>query len=406
MIDPIKFRKFLVLGLKILILIELLAAFNQGQSGGGWARLGLDLIAAGILYIGWDRIRNVVKDKKEEYRQKMLAAGDNIKLLDALAFSLLWTDEIYRDIPRDRNRLIVISYTLIALGLVALYFNIGSGLMPLIIAGTLVLGAVNLLAWVVSSERGERESLQTELKLAHDVQVSLMPKEHPQIPHFDIAGRSLPAKEVGGDHYAYTCIGMNEGMFGISVFDVSGKGMQAAMTAVFTSGAFSTEARQSHSAAEILSRLNTAVYTHSKRGHFVAFLLAVLDVHSGNLTYSNAGQMKPLLKSNGRLEWLGSNGVHFPLGMVAESAYEESSLRLQSGDVLVLLTDGITEAMNGDRRQYDTEGVEQCLAGLDCAALSAEQIIDELLNSVGTYTAGAPQHDDMTVVVLKAGPRE
>jgi serine phosphatase RsbU (regulator of sigma subunit) len=405
MIDPIKFRKLLLLGLKILIAIELLAALNAGMSGGGWGRLGLDLIIAGILYIGWERIRSIVRDKKEVYRKKMLAAGDNIRLLDALAFSLLWSDEIYRDIPGDRKRLIVISYTLIALGLIAVFLNIGSGLMPLIIAGTLVLGAVNLLAWVVSSERGERESLQTELKLAHDVQVSLMPKEHPQIPHFDIAGRSLPAREVGGDHYAYTCIGMNEGMFGISVFDVSGKGMQAAMTAVFTSGAFSTEARQSHSAAEILSRLNRAVYTHSRRGHFVAFLMAVLEIDSGNLTFSNAGQLKPLLKSNDRLEWLSSSGVHFPLGMVPDSAYEESQVCLQSGDVLVLLTDGITEAMNNERRQFEMEGVERCLAGLDCALLSAEQIIGGLLDAVRAYTDGAPQHDDMTVVVVKAGAR-
>ena len=405
MIDPIRFRKLLLTALKVLIVIELLDAFNDGISGGSWGRLGLDLIIAGTLYVGWDRIRSIMKDSKESYRQKMLAAGDNVRLWDALIFSLLWSDEIYQDIPGDRKRLIVISYTLIALGLIAAFLDIGSGLMPLIISGTLVLGAVNLLAWVVSSERGEKESLQTELKLARDVQVSLMPKEHPRLPNFDIAGRSIPAKEVGGDHYAYTCIGMNEGTFGISVFDVSGKGMQAAMTAVFTSGAFSSEAQESTSAARILSRLNKAVYAHIKRGHFVAFLLAVLDLHSGTLTFSNAGQLKPLLKSNGGLKWLSSNGVHFPLGMVPDSAYEESMVRLRAGDVLVLMTDGITEAMNNERKQFDTERVEQCIANLDCASLSAEQIIDGLLDTVGRYVNGASQHDDMTVVVVKAGSR-
>jgi serine phosphatase RsbU (regulator of sigma subunit) len=215
----------------------------------------------------------------------------------------------------------VISFTLIALGLVAAFLKLGGGLMPLVISGTLVLAAVNLLAWVVSSERGEKETLQTELKLAHDVQISLMPKSCPPVEGFDIAGQSIAAKEVGGDHFDY-CYSGNRA-FGVSIFDVSGKGLHAAMSAVFTSGGFVSETKHSASPAEVLTRLNVSVYNHSQRGHFVAFLFAVLDLDKKTATFSNAGQMKPLLRTADEVTWLDSIGVTFPLGMTEFTNYHE-----------------------------------------------------------------------------------
>jgi hypothetical protein len=128
----------------------------------------------------------------------METSPERAGLFNALVFSLLWTDRIYENVPPDRLRLIVTSYTLIALGLVAAFVKIGSGLMPLVVSGALVLGAVNLVTWVISLERGEKETLQTELKLAHDVQVSLMPKSDPSLPGFEVAGISVPAANVGG----------------------------------------------------------------------------------------------------------------------------------------------------------------------------------------------------------------
>jgi hypothetical protein len=115
---------------------------GQGIAGKGWARFGVDLIVAGVLYVMWERLTAAVGERKEEFRRKIEGAPQDIRLLDALAFSLLSTDTIYENIPPDRLRLIVISYTLIALGLVAAFANIGPGLMPLVVSGALVLGAV------------------------------------------------------------------------------------------------------------------------------------------------------------------------------------------------------------------------------------------------------------------------
>jgi len=400
MITPVRFKNILLTLLKLLVAFELISAVSAGFSTGQWDRLGIDVLIAGGLYLTWDRIRMTLRDKKAAYRTKMESGGENVRLWDAFIFSLLWSDDIYGNIPSDRKRLVVISYMLIALGLIAAFLEIGSGLMPLIVSGALVLAAVNLLAWVVSSERGEKDELKTELRLAHDVQLSLMPKEQPSVRGFDIAGTTIPAKEVGGDHYDYASL--DEGSkFGISIFDVSGKGMQAAMSAVFTSGAFASEAKQTTSPADILTRLNATVYSHSKRGHFVAFLLASFDLASRTIAFANAGQMKPLLRSGETVRWLESNGVPFPLGMTEDAAYEQQCVQLQTGDLLLFLTDGITEAMNTQQELFGAERLEKFMRSVDCKDCSSQEILELIDQEIKMFAGGAPQHDDMTMVVVK-----
>ena len=400
MIDPVQFKKIIVLALKIIIVIELVSAFSEGMHG-NWTRFAGDLIIAGFLYLTWDRLKYAIAQRKRISRQKIEQALEHIRLWDALAFSLLWSDEIYADIPHDRKRLIVISYTLIALGVVAAFFHIGSTLMMVVIVGGLILGAVNLLAWVVSLEREQRESLQTELALAHNVQTSLMPKEQPSIPGYDIAGMSLPAQEVGGDHFDYAFTGEGNEKFGISVVDVSGKGMQAAMSAVYTSGAYSSEVKRSNSPAEILTRLNRSIYAHTKRGQFVSFLLTVLNLTDQSLCFANAGQTQPMLYTSSGTEYLKSLGVTFPLGMKEDSTYEERTVQLHTGDIVLLLTDGITEAMNAQKELFGVERLELCLQQADLSALSAQQIQNQITGCVRQFSNGTAQHDDMTLVVVK-----
>lgn len=400
-INPLKFKKFLITVIKLLIIFEFVSALIDGAHTNNWSRLGTDFVIAGIVYFMWDRIKTMIARKKDETRRRMEHSGETTKIFDALVFSLLWSDEIYSDIPVDMRRLVVIAYTLIAISIGAIFFGIGQGLVGLILCGSLILGAVNLLAWVMSRERGEKDSLKTELKLAHDVQISLMPKEHPAVEGFDIAGLSVPAQEVGGDHFDYACMEADRSKFCVSVFDVSGKGMQAAMSAVFTSGAFASEVKHAGTSDEILTRLNKAVYTHSKRGHFVAFLLAVIDLGKKSVTFSNAGQMKPLLKSAAGVEWLDGVGVSFPLGMVGDCTYERRSVQLMSGDIVLFLTDGFTEAMNRSREEFGTDRMERLLHRMDVQALSARQMLEKINADILVHTGDVAQHDDMTMVVVK-----
>jgi serine phosphatase RsbU (regulator of sigma subunit) len=396
-----KLKRIILTLIKVLIGLELLGALVQGAGRGDWSRLGWDLLLGGILYVMWDRITRIAQEKKEIYRRKMETSGERIRLWDALVFSLLWTDEIYADIPADRRHLVATSYTLIALGVVVSYLRFGEGFMSLIVAAALVLAAVNLLGWVLSRERGEKETLQTELRLARDVQLSMMPKCPPVLEGFEIAGFSLPAKEVGGDHFDYVSLGDAGRYLGVTVFDVSGKGMQAAMSAVFTSGAFVSEARRSTSPAEILARLNTSVYHYSTRGHFVAFLYAVIDRERHTLTFANAGQTKPLLWRNGTGMSLDASGVTFALGMTEHATYADRTLSLESGDLLLLLSDGLTEAMNPTREVLGMERLEGLVRTHAAELRPAGDFLQSLISDVQQYAAGAPQHDDMTVVAVR-----
>jgi serine phosphatase RsbU (regulator of sigma subunit) len=402
MVEPERYKRLLFTLIKILIIIELVTAFLGGISQHGWERFGVDLLIAGVLYVLWGRLSGVIREGKESALLKMRGSSDQITIWEALTFSLLSSDDIYKDIPADRRRLVVISYTLIALGLVAAFVKFGTGLMPLVVSGALILAAVNLMVWIVAAERGVRDTLQTELRLAQEVQMSLMPKASPVIPGLDVAGVSVPALEVGGDLFDYSLPGGTaEGKLGVAVVDVSGKGMQAAMAAVFATGAFASESQTSRSPAEILTRLNKTVFGHSKRGHFIAFLLGVFDPAGKQLVFANAGQTKPLLRREGKARWVDTVGVHFPLGMTEDSSYQEQHIDLQQGDIVCLLTDGFTEAMNEQMEPYGSDRLEAILSEPDLETYSAEQVVQYVTQHVRVHTGVAPQHDDMTIVVVK-----
>jgi sigma-B regulation protein RsbU (phosphoserine phosphatase) len=273
--------------------------------------------------------------------------------------------------------------------------------MPVVVAGALVLGGVNLLAWVASLERGEKELFRAELGIARDMQLALMPKSDPQVEGLDIAGMCVPAREVGGDLYEYVQLGESDGTFSVAVMDVSGKGMEAAMEAVFTIGAFTAEAKRSVSTAEILTRLNRTVVRRSRKGQFVAFLLLAVEPVTRTIRFCNAGQSKPFLRSGGTVRWIEGEGVHFPLGMQENTIYIERQLTVSSGDVLFLCTDGITDAMDAQRQLFGAERLEALVAGLDLRSLRATEILSHVTAAVGEFTGPAAQHDDMTMVVIR-----
>ncbi|HMK39920.1 MAG TPA: PP2C family protein-serine/threonine phosphatase, partial [Bacteroidota bacterium] len=149
------------------------------------------------------------------------------------------------------------------------------------------------------------------------------------------------------------------------------------------------------------SRLNKSIFAHSRRGHFVAYVLAALDTSKKTVTFANAGQTRPLLKSRGGLTWLEPPGVRFPLGMKEDSSYEESTVQLAPGDILFMLTDGFTEAMNTGEEIFGAERVEEIVRESAIDSLAPRAIIERLTAAVRTHATGVPQHDDMTIVVVK-----
>lgn len=254
---------------------------------------------------------------------------------------------------------------------------------------------------VAYRRRLRTERMKTELRAAHDAQMTIMPQSDPPIPGFDISGQCVPANEVGGDFFDYFWLDAQRTRFGIVVGDVSGKAMQAAMTAVMASGMINAETGNGCSLAGILKKTNGLLYPKTERQMFTAVCLVSLDLSRKELTFANAGLNKPLLRTHDAVSLLDPTGATHPLGMLPESEYLERTVRLASGDVIVLHTDGILEAQDRARNLYGEERLLQLFETLDVSGASAQDIRDAIFRDVQRFTASAPQHDDMTVVVIK-----
>jgi ligand-binding sensor domain-containing protein len=265
-----------------------------------------------------------------------------------------------------------------------------------IILGVVVLGL--LLMWY--RRRLKNVRLKTELQTARDAQMSIMPRSNPQIEDFDISGICIPASEVGGDFFDYIWMNEEKTRLGIAIGDVSGKAMRSAMTAVMTSGMIYLKADESQSVKEIMKRVNRPLYFKTERKVFTALCLGSLDIPAKELTFTNAGLNEPLLKSGDSVSKLEGAGVKLPLGVKLDSEYLERKYQLKPGDIIVFFTDGVTEAKNPQLEFYGLRSLVTLLEGLS-PTLTAEEIKKKIIADVRRFSDGAPQHDDITVVVVR-----
>lgn len=243
--------------------------------------------------------------------------------------------------------------------------------------------------------------MKTELRAAHNAQMSIMPQADPELSGFDISGICLPANEVGGDFFDYLWLDAAQTRFGIVVGDVSGKAMQSAMTAVMASGMIYAKADEGLAIDEIMTRLNRPVYAKTGRETFIALCLAAIDLPIQELTFTNAGLIEPLLKRDGRVMTLESAGSKLPLGATPDDRYQHQRVALRTGDVLIIVTDGIVEERNHAQQLYGEEALHRLLASLNMAALSAHDIKQKIVTAVKRFSGSTQQDDDMTVVVVK-----
>ncbi|MCP4713160.1 MAG: hypothetical protein GY869_31405, partial [Planctomycetes bacterium] len=203
------------------------------------------LAAIGFIYRdslqkGWE----AMKKRREDARQEFEKSRGDIGIKEAAIFALTWSQEIYRSIPSDRKRLVRSSFILIGIGMGVVMVQLDSySLMTILVAAALILAGVNLLIWVVGSEREEMDRIKIELDTARKMQMSLMPAQDPVVQGYDISGCCIPAQDVGGDLFDFIWSGKERDRLCITVVDVSGKGMDAALTAVYTSGALISEAQ-------------------------------------------------------------------------------------------------------------------------------------------------------------------
>lgn len=244
-------------------------------------------------------------------------------------------------------------------------------------------------------EEQEKKSLEQELGMARQVQVALSPSAIKPLDHFEVAASSVPSRFVGGDFY--DLIPVKDERFVFALGDVSGKGVAAALLAAMAQGAMQVQFAGNLPLTEVITSLNKMLVQRSASNRFITLFCGVLDP-DGHFTYINAGHNLPILiRSTGETEMLTTKSVL--LGAFDFIEYKPRQTRLNPGDVVVIYTDGVTEAVNADNEMFSDERLEELVK--QSVSLSAEQIKQRILDEVISFTSGLPQGDDITLIVLK-----
>jgi phosphoserine phosphatase RsbU/P len=257
------------------------------------------------------------------------------------------------------------------------------------------------LTAAIAEEVSRREKMTREVEIAREVQERLFPQKVPAVAGLDVSGRCRTALGVGGDYYDF--LALPEGKLGVALGDVSGKGIAAALTMASLQASLRADAtRAGNDIAGLVARVNQMVFDASAEDRYATFFYAQYDPALRRLVYVNAGHCAPMLFRHGggsgnvaRLDQGGGPVV----GLILECGYEQAEVTLAPGDLLVIYTDGISEAMN---REFEEWGENRLMDAVRaCAGLSAHETITGILQAADAFAAGAPQHDDMTLVILR-----
>lgn len=245
----------------------------------------------------------------------------------------------------------------------------------------------------------EHRSLERELELAREIQFSFLPSGCPEVPGYRVAAYYAPARQVGGDFYDFMPLAEAPARLGIVIADVTDKGVPAALFMALSRTLLRATAMDGRPPAAVLERTNRLLLADSRAGLFVTCFYAVLDTARNELVYANGGHNYPLLYRVGtnQIEVLRAQGI--VLGIIPQPNFEQRVATLHPGDVVLLYTDGVTEAMNAERQLFGEERLEAVLH--ECHQCPPHEIIDAILAAVHEFAGDESQSDDMTMVVVK-----
>ncbi len=243
----------------------------------------------------------------------------------------------------------------------------------------------------------EQHKLAREMEIARNIQTNLLPKTYPDLPGYQLSAMSLPAKQVGGDYYDF--LPMPDGRLALVIADVSGKGVPAAILTASTRSYLRSESlHKDSSLANTLERINRMVCRDVTDDMYVTMVYALLDPVEGSVEFVNAGHSLPIrLSAQGEMDFLSEGGVF--LGLEEETTYETGQSMILPGGVLVFYTDGVTDIMDPDGRQFTQEQFQDLLR--DKHHLSAEEIRNAVYQACLRHRGAADQFDDFTLMVLK-----
>jgi sigma-B regulation protein RsbU (phosphoserine phosphatase) len=252
----------------------------------------------------------------------------------------------------------------------------------------------------IADEVAQRECLNREVEIAREVQERLFPQKLPAVAGLDYAGHCRPALGVGGDYYDFLALPQEH--LGVAIGDVSGKGIAAALMMASLQASLRGEAtRAPENLAAAVANINRLVFEASADNRYATFFYGQYDPRTRKFDYVNAGHNPPMLFHHALGQWtvrrLEIGGT--VIGLIESYAYQQGSISLAPGDLLVAYTDGISEAMNCADEEW---GEDRMMGTIEtCDGLPAQEILQKIFTAADAFVAGAKQHDDMTLVVLR-----
>jgi serine phosphatase RsbU (regulator of sigma subunit) len=244
------------------------------------------------------------------------------------------------------------------------------------------------------AESAEKARIERDLLVAAQIQQALLPTGSFEAPFVDLAASSVPCRTVGGDFFDYLDLGARG--FGFGLGDVAGKGAPAALLAAAVQSNFIAQAPVSGDPADTLTRVNNALLRRAIEARFATMFHGVVDMH-GHLSYCNGGQEPPLVLARNGMSWLEAGGP--VLGLLPGATYEFDNVTLEPGDLVVICSDGVTEARNAAGEEFGRERMIEAMAG--CHGAKPDAVLERLFGAVRTFSEGTPQGDDITGLVLR-----
>ena len=242
----------------------------------------------------------------------------------------------------------------------------------------------------------EKQKLEEDLEIAHDIQKNLLPHKIPQFTNFDVVASTVFSKQVGGDYYDVITLDNNN--FCVAIADVSGKGVSAALMMANLQAFLKTICKQGMRIDEATGLINDLITENTTEGKFITFFWAIIENESKQMLYVDAGHNPPLLIRKGNIIKLDKGGIILGV-MKTMIPYSSEKLQLEKDDVIVLFTDGVSEAMNQSGEEFSDERLEKL--SLSLVEKSAMEISNVIQNEVTKFAYGTVQSDDITLMVIK-----
>jgi sigma-B regulation protein RsbU (phosphoserine phosphatase) len=241
----------------------------------------------------------------------------------------------------------------------------------------------------------EKQKLEEELEFARDIQQNLLPSQIPPTNNFDIAAINLPSKQVGGDYF--DIIKVDEGKYIIAIADVSGKGIPASLLMANMQAFLQVISKQKIDIATATALINDLITQNTSDGRFITFFWGLLDDNEKKLTYVNAGHNPPILVRQNKIIRLSEGGIILGV-MKTIMPYNSNSINLESGDKIILFTDGVSEAMNPYAEEFSEDRLEQI--AINTSSLSSSETMNSIRKEIEEFVQGAPQSDDLTMLII------